>query len=292
MVDFNKEIKLSDLFKRRGKDPATAAATAAPTPAATSVQDEQPKDRRKLFGRPPREQEPKQRRRRGAKTPAVEPKSAPELPQIPLMRAFDLMPKEETREKGSRVGVAKLAIALLGLVLLAGLAAAYLFTGADVMSKQGKLDDLRTQLAELEVPSEKPTSVAPALASEGQARTTALSAALAIRIAWDRVLREVSLVVPDDVWLTQISASTPGAAQGGAATTPVTPTSSTSPNSIAAVGYAGSHESVALFLSRLESIPELTTVQLQASTGADGDTGRVYSFTILAGVDPLGAPAS
>jgi Tfp pilus assembly protein PilN len=292
MVDFKKEIKLSDLFRHRAKDPNTEAAAAAATPDAPSA-EEPKKERRALFARAPREKEPKQRRRRGAKAPAVEPKSAPELPQIPLMRAFDLMPKEETREKGGRVGLAKIAVALLGLVLFAGLAAAYLFTGAAVMTKQGELDDLRAQLAELDVASEEPTSGAPALAGQGQARTTALSAALAIRIAWDRILREVSLVLPEDVWLTQLSATTPNAAQGGAgAPPPAAAAGSTSPNSLTAVGLARSHESVALFLSRLESIPELTMVQLQASTGADSETGRVYSFTILAGVDPLGAPSS
>ena len=207
------------------------------------------------------------------------------------MRAFDLMPKEEAREKGARIGLPKVAVALLGLVLFAGLAAAHLFTGAGVMSKQGELDDLRAQLAELEVPAEEPTPAAPELAGEGQARTTALSAALAIRIAWDRVLREVSLVVPEDVWLTQLSASTPNAATAGAAPAPAA-TGSASPNSLAAVGFARSQESVALFLSRLESIPELTTVQLQASTRTESETGEAYSFTVLAGVDPLGAPSS
>jgi len=102
----------------------------------------------------------------------------------------------------------------------------------------------------------------------------------------------VSLVLPEDVWLTQLSATTPNAAQGGAGAPPTAVVGSTSPNSLTAVGLARSHESVALFLSRLESIPELTMVQLQASTGADSETGRVYSFTILAGVDPLGAPSS
>ena len=54
---------------------------------------------------------------------------------------------------------------------------------------------------------------------------------------------------------TQLSASTPNAAQGGAVAAPAVTTGSTSPNSLAAVGFAGSQESVALFLSRLESIP-------------------------------------
>jgi Tfp pilus assembly protein PilN len=284
-MDLNKEIKLSDLFRRR-RDPAAEDAPKEEKPPAG------PKERKSFSfsaGRkdPKAPKEPKAPSGKAAAAKTVAPP-----PAVPLMRAFDLMPKEETRETGARVGLAKIAVALLGLVLFAGLAAAYLFTGAGVMSKQGKLDDLRLQLAELEVPAEEPTPDVPALASDGQARTTALSAALATRIAWDRVLREVSLVVPEDVWLTQLSASTPGAAPGGTGAAPAVTTGSTSPNSLAAVGFAGSQESVALFLSRLESIPELTSVQLQASTRTEGETGRAYAFTILAGVDPLGAPSS
>jgi Tfp pilus assembly protein PilN len=282
-MDLNKEIKLSDLFRRRAKDPEAETAAAARAPDASSSAEKPKRERRSLFSRAPREKEPKQSRR-GKEAAAA-------LPQIPLLRAFDLMPKEQAREKGARIGLAKIAVALLGLVLFAGLAAAYLFTGAGVMSKQGELDDLRAQLAELEVPAEEPMPAGPELAGEGQARTTALSAALAIRIAWDRVLREVSLVVPEDVWLTQLSASTPNAATAGAAPAPAA-TGSASPNSLAAVGFARSQESVALFLSRLESIPELTTVQLQASTRTESETGEAYSFTVLAGVDPLGASSS
>jgi Tfp pilus assembly protein PilN len=292
MVDLNKEIKLSDLFKRRGKDSeADAGAPAGAVPAELK-----PK-RRALFARPPRTKEPKEpkepksSRRRDKKT-AVAPKSGPEQVAVPLLRALDLMPKEEVRDKSARVGVAKIAIALLGLLLFAGLAAGYLMTSAGVMSKQGKVDDLRAQLAGLEVPAEEPTPEASNLVGEGAARTSALSTALASRIAWDRVLRGVSLVVPEDVWLTQLSASTPGASPGGTAAAPVPTTGSTSPNSLAAVGFAESQESVALFLSRLESIPELTSVQLQASTRTEGESGRVFAFTILAGVDPLGAQSS
>jgi Fimbrial assembly protein (PilN) len=289
-MDLNKEIKLSDLFRRR-RDTAVEAVTKEEKPPA------EPKERKSFsfsLGRkePKAPKEPKTPKEpKAPKVRKTAAKAVPPPPAVPLMRAFDLMPKEETREKGARVGLAKIAVALLGLVLLGGLAAAYLFSGAGAMSKQGELDDLRSQLAELEVPAEEPTPGAPALASDGQARTTALSAALAARIAWDRVLREVSLVVPEDVWLTQLSATTPNAASGGAAAPAVT-TGSTSPNSLAAVGFAGSQESVALFLSRLESIPELTTVQLQASTRTESETGRAYSFSILAGVNPLGAASS
>jgi len=33
-------------------------------------------------------------------------------------------------------------------------------------------------------------------------------------------------------------------------------------------------------------------VQLQASTRTESDSGRAYAFTVLAGVDPLGASSS
>jgi Tfp pilus assembly protein PilN len=301
-MDMNKEIKLGDLFRRRAKTPGEEAA-AAP-------QEEKPaKERRSLFSRAPREEkektpkqpkapkaskEPRERRGRQGKAPAVEEQPAVELPQIPLMRAFNLMPKEEAREKSGRAGIPQIAVALLGVLVFAGLAGGYLFTGAGVTSKQSELDDLRAQLAELEVPSEDPEE-APAAAeaaAEGQARTTALATALASRIAWDRVLREVSLVLPDDVWLIQLTAATPNAAAGGAAAVAPAIAAGSSPNTLSATGYASSQESVAVFLARLESIPELASVQLLSSARLDGEAGLVYQFSIQAGVDPLGAPAS
>jgi Tfp pilus assembly protein PilN len=296
VVDLNKEIKLSDLFRRGAKTPGEDVQAAH---AAKKAE----KERRSLFSRLPRERkekapkppkEPKQPRGRRDRAPQAEDRPAVPLPEIPLMRAFNLMPGDEAREKkGSRAGLAQIAVALIGVLVFAGLAGGYLFTSAGVTSKQSELDDLRAQLAELDVPSETPGQEPSAAAADGQARTTALSTALASRIAWDRVLREVSLVIPADVWLTQLSASTPRATQGGAPATAAPPVAgSTAPNALAVVGFATSQENVALLLARLESIPELTSVQLQSSARSDGDDGQVYAFSILAGVDPLGVTAS
>jgi Tfp pilus assembly protein PilN len=292
MMDFNKEIKLSDLFRRRSKDPAEDLA-AEPESAKPA------KQRRSLFARrssdgaqaePKPPKQPRERRRLFGRTrgETALAKDAPAVPRIPLMRAFDLMPKEMERERNSRMGMVQIGLALLGLLVLAGLAGAYMFTSATVTTKQGEVDALRTQLAEIEVPSEAPEPGSP-LAGEGQPRTAALSTALAQRIAWDRVLREVSLVIPDDVYLIQLSASTPNA---GAAPPPTVGATGTSPNTLALVGFAESQESVAVLLSRLAAIPELTSVQLQSSSKSGGESGGQFQFSVLAGVDPLGAAAS
>jgi Tfp pilus assembly protein PilN len=295
-MDLNKEIKLSDLFRRGAKSSDDGAAQAPEKEKPT-------KERRSLFSRPPREKKekapkepkpPKAPRRRRANAPDVDERPAVELPQIPLMRAFNLMPGDEPREKkGSRAALPQIGVALLGVLVFAGLAGGYLFTSAGVTSKQSELDDLRAQLAELEVPAKKPVvgAVGAEAAAEGQARTTALSSALASRIAWDRLLREISLVLPEGVWLKQLSATTPAASAGGASA-PGASIGLTAPNSLAAVGFALDQESVAVTLARFESIPELTVVQLQSSTRTESPEGRVYEFSIIAGVDPLGAPTS
>lgn len=154
-MDMNKEIKLSDIFRRRAKTPGDEGA-AAP-------EEEKPKkERRALFSRVPSEKkekapktpkapkQPKEPRGRRAKAPAVEERPAVELPQIPLMRAFNLMPGDEARErKSGRAGLPQIAVALLGVLVFAGLGGGYLFTSAGVTSKQSELDDLRAQLAEL-----------------------------------------------------------------------------------------------------------------------------------------------
>jgi Tfp pilus assembly protein PilN len=284
MVDLNKEIKLSDLFRRRERDSAQEKGGAP-------AEDERKKERRSLFSRTPREKAPAATKaKRPGKRAVVEPTAAPELPQIPLMRAFNLMPKEEPRKKGRRVGIAPIAVGLLGIVVVAGLGGGYLFASAGATSKQSEVDDLRAQLAALQLQSETPVQADTALTSVADARRTALSSALASRIAWDRILRKFSLVIPEDVWLTQITASTPNASSGTAtAPTPSVETGTTSPNSFSITGSAPEQETVALLLSRLANIPEFTSVQLESSARNQGGAG--FEFTILVGVDPLGGSA-
>ena len=288
-MDLNKEIKLSDLFRRK-KGPADEDSAPEEKPAKE-------KKPRTSFSFSRAKKEPKAPEEPKAKQ-TVSPKSAPAPPAVPLMRAFNLMPKEDEREKAAASpAFLKVVVALVAILVLAGLAGAYMLMGARAQERQAVADDLRAQLAELTVqaaPDEEPDVAT--LTAEGQARTAALSDALAARVAWDRILREFSLVLPDGVWLTTLSSSSAVAAASGAV---VTETSSQGTFTIN--GFATSQEDVALLLSRLEVIPEFSSVQLQSSSrGADataeggaspsGDP-QDFSFAIVATIAPEGVPA-
>src|ERR671912_1688078 len=122
--------------------------------------------------------------------------------------------------------------------------------GGSVNSKQSELDALRAQIAAVPVVPVVDTSREDALAAEKGARIGALSAALSGRVAWDRVLRQVSLVLPEDVWLTNLTAAAPDAAQQSATGSGFTLT-----------GATYSQNGVARFLARLAVIPDLANIR-------------------------------
>jgi Tfp pilus assembly protein PilN len=265
-VDLKKEIKLSDLFRRRPKEPRDVEEPKPEKPAGS---------RKRLFERKPKE--PK-----AAKTPsAPKEKAGPPLPAVPLMRAFNLLPGEEAAEKRSTLPAAHIAVALVGLLVFAGLGGGYILLNARVAQGTGERDDLRAQLAALEVPPEPtPKKDENALAGESAPRTAALSAALTDRVAWDRILREFALVLPEDVWLTSLSAATSNG------TTAEGQSAAAEGDSFTIGGFADTQASVARLLSRLAVVPELTEVKLQSSTQTESRTA--FAFTIIATVSPQG----
>jgi Tfp pilus assembly protein PilN len=287
-IDLKKEIKLSDLFRRGGGPaPEDAGAEKAQKP-------EKEKKARKSFSfsRGPKEprapKEPKARK--GTPKEAVAAKTVPPPPAVPLMRAFDLMPKEADRESTSvSPGFTKVAVALLAVLVVAGLGAGYMVMGARASDKQAKLDEVRARLAEVNAQAEPADAGNSAsLTGEAQARTAALADALGSRVAWDRILREFSLVLPDDVVLVTLAA---GAATTDAATAPVDPALAAGA-SLTITGTAPDQQTVAVLLSRLSVIPEFADVQLQSSAraGEEGTGGSGYQFSIVATISPGGEP--
>jgi len=179
------------------------------------------------------------------------------------MRAVNLLPRdlEGQRSEGGRLPI----LVVGGGVAAVTAAAVVLFIGAS-----GSVSDGRSQLESVEaamarVPTGDDPGVAPGtIAQERADRVTALAAALTTRVPVDRLLRELAYVLPEDAWLTGLTASAPLSAAGTAPPGSPAPAASATPG-ITIQGATYSHQSVARVLARLNALPTLTNVRLSAS---------------------------
>lgn len=175
------------------------------------------------------------------------------------MRAVNLLPRdlERSRDLGGR---APLFVAAGGIAAVTA-AAVVLF-----MSASGSVSDQKSQLASLEaaiasVPSPNRPAVAPAgITQERADRVAALSAALTYRVPLDRLLRELAYVLPEDAWLTGLTA-----AASPSTSVATTPAAASTVQGVTIQGATYSHAAVARVLSRFAAIPSIDHVRLTAS---------------------------
>src|SRR5581483_3650093 len=194
------------------------------------------------------------------------------------MRGVNLLPEDaqgggrSLREEDPAVVVGS----VLGLVVMLALVASFLMAHSKVNAQQKLLDQARMDLATLSAKRKaeeaklKPakvkgpvTPIVPPPAITGQEATwlSSLSQVLGQRIAWDRLLREVSQVMPTDVTLTALTLTAP---------TPGAPP--TAGQGFTITGNAFSYDSVARLLSRLQLVPDLSNVTL-ANSASGGTAG-------------------
>ena len=224
------------------------------------------------------------------------------------MRAVNLLPKDLQNAKSIRHEDPAVVVgSALGVVVMIALGSAFFVAHGKAAAQQKQLTEARLELAQLSQqkrPAPKPvkpaapiTPIVPPPTVTGQEASwlSAVSTNLSQRIAWDRVLREVSLVVPDDVTLTQLTMTAPTPASEAAAAAPGATSSS---QGFVIQGNAFSYDSVARLLSRLALVPDLSNVNL-ASTGSGTAPGSSsapssgVSFNITATVaGPPPAPAA
>jgi len=208
------------------------------------------------------------------------------------MRAINLLPRDEKRRAGPALPTPVAVTALVSLtvvtVLLCGL---FLSVHGNVSSRQLELTQKDAELAAIPVPAQSQLQQQDALVADKQARVAALNTALSRRIAWDRILREFALVLPDDVWLLSMSATAPTLATVAPNTTSA---SSTAPALGGQLGFnieghTYSHDAVARLLSRLSVIPDLERVQLVTSEETVLGSRTAIHFKIAANVRAPGA---
>jgi Tfp pilus assembly protein PilN len=199
------------------------------------------------------------------------------------MRAINLLPRDDARRNRKTQWIVIIPV-VLAVLMTGAFSAMFLSASGKVKDRKSELASLQMQLAAIPTPDASKVQTQNALAADKQARVTALNTALSRRVAWDRVFRELSLVLPDDVWLSTVGAKAP--VSSSVATPPAAPASSAAvaATGLTLDGYTYSQPAVARLLTRLTVIPDLVNVQLQQSTLTKIGATPVVHFTIAADV--------
>jgi len=199
------------------------------------------------------------------------------------VRAVNLLPRDTRQRAVRKESVPVLVGVCSGVLVLAILGAMFMMGSGKIAAQQRKLDDLNRRYHALPPPPAGPTAAEQQLAGAKDARVAALTVALSSRVAWDRVFREFSLVLPDDVWLTTLTAKSPISPATNIATG-----STGAPSQFTILGRTYSHDGVARLLSRLQVVPDLTNVQLLSSTRSQVAGQDVVEFSIAADIKVAG----
>jgi Tfp pilus assembly protein PilN len=201
------------------------------------------------------------------------------------VRAINLLPRDnERRGRPQKSQWIVLIPVVLAVLLAAVLSAMFLSASGTAKDKQAELATLQDELHAIPTPDASRVKTQSALAADKQARVTALSGALSRRVAWDRVFRELSLVLPNDVWLATIAAKAPVPSSSAVAPPAAAAGATVAATGFTIDGFTYSHPAVARLLSRLAVVPDLVNVQLQQSTLQKVGTGTAVHFVIVADV--------
>jgi Tfp pilus assembly protein PilN len=199
------------------------------------------------------------------------------------MRAVNLLPEDAQQSRLAippllpTVGVASVIVAASVVAVAAGI------ESGTVTKRQEQLNGLELRLAQASVTSGTSNAAAVSLLSARDQRLAALNSALSTRVAYDRILRQLSLVLPDDVWLESLQLGT------ATTTNPTVPVTPGTGGDTTITGYTYTTDGVARLLQRLSAVPTLQDVGLQSATLQQLGTKNVYQFTITATVVRNGA---
>ena len=195
-----------------------------------------------------------------------------------MMRRIDLLPAKYAEKRRERRNVA-LALVAAGVVLLL-LVGYWCMLGGQISSEEDRLAEVQAENQALTAQIQELQEFA-ALDAEVQQKRAALQMVMAGDIDWPAMLTELAMVVPADVWLTNITASA-GATEGSAPVpteaNPVRISDETPVGRISFTGNALSMPGVAKWLVRLGTVNKFAAIWLNSATEAGGTEGGVVGF--------------
>jgi Tfp pilus assembly protein PilN len=182
------------------------------------------------------------------------------------MRAVNLIPPELRRGDHAPLRTGPLAYIVIGALALALLGVTLLvLAGNEVSEKKSEAKTLQREDALAKARAE---SLAPYVQFQAAAeqRVQTVTSLADSRFDWPRVMRELGLVLPGDVTLTNLAASASLGEGGEAAKGVLGP-------SLELEGCTSSQDAVAIFITALKDIDGVTRVGLESSNVEEGSSG-------------------
>ncbi len=209
------------------------------------------------------------------------------------MRPVNLIPPEDRRGDRAPLRAGALSYGVLGALAVALIAVtALVMIGNDVTEKENQLAVLETTEQTLAAEAQALAPYAE-FASVQQAREQTVTSLAESRFDWERILRELAIVNPEDVFMLEVSGTGGGELTGAEArnlATAGTP-------ALTVLGCSIGQDAVARFVAALEDIDGVTRVGLSESVleeEEDSDCskrGLPYAFQATAAFDSVTASA-
>jgi Tfp pilus assembly protein PilN len=186
------------------------------------------------------------------------------------MKRIDLLPQRYAEQRRQRRNLGLVVVA--GLVALLLLVGWWFLLGQQIGNAEDELAEVQATNAQLEAQIAELQRFAE-LEAEVQAKRQALRTVFAGDVDWPAILTEVAMVVPGEVWLTNLTASagqTEGAAPVGTETAEIRISKGQPFGRIQFQGQSLSMPGIARWMLRLESVREFAAVYLNSAVKAEG----------------------
>jgi Tfp pilus assembly protein PilN len=184
------------------------------------------------------------------------------------LRPVNLIPGEQRLQAtGARSGSAYVIVGVLAALL--GMAAFYVLTSNKVNERKADAAEAKAQADQLEARANALGAFSNFSAIK-ETRVTSVRTVADSRFDWERMMRELSRVIPEGSWLLEVDASTTGA-EGDTSTASQTGTAS-GPPAARISGCAPRQSEVAKMMVRLRELHNVSDVSLSESTRGASST--------------------
>jgi Tfp pilus assembly protein PilN len=203
------------------------------------------------------------------------------------VKPVNLIPQDQRRRSPSEGGGKSAPIAIGVLAVLLAMVVGYVLTSNTITERKDKTAAASAEADRLEAQAGQDSDYT-GFAKIAETRTASVSDVATQRFDWERFMRELAHIMPDDSWLQSADASVTGdpTTSGSTVSGPTTTPTASQP-SANLIGCTPGQDDVADMMVRLGQLHRVDDVQLNESTAGDkdqevslGNCGDMYTFNL------------